>query len=125
MTTVTAFSMELADEFTTDDTSFVEITGSGVDKPTITDGKCLMVVNCTLKNSGNYRLYVRIDDNTTVVNYLKSEYPDGDYTTLSGGDTSDTDGQTYTLNTKADSGTTTVSNTASDMQTSISGLGVG
>jgi len=125
MTTVTAFSMELADEFTTDDTSFVEITDSDVDKPTITDGKCLMVVNCTLKNSGNNRLYVRIDDDSTVVNYLKSEYPDSDYTTLSGGDTSDTDGQTYTLNTKADSGTTTVSNTANDMQTSISGLGVG
>jgi len=125
MVTVTAFSMELASEFTTTLTSFTEITGSDIAKPTIAGGKCLMVVNCTLKNDGNYRLYVRIDDDTTVVNYLKSEFPDAEYTTLSGGDTSDADGQTYTLNTKADSGTTTVSNTASDMQTSISGLGVG
>ena len=125
MVTVTAFSMVLAAEFTTTDTSFAEITDSSVTKPTITGGKCLMVVNCALANSGNNRLYVRIDDDTTVVNYLKSEFHGSTYTTLSGGDTSDADGNDYTLWTKADTGTTTVSNTASDMQTSISGLGVG
>ena len=123
--TVTAFSVDLGTSFTTTSTTFVEITGSGVTKPTISGGQCLMNFNSSIQNSGNGRLYINIEDDSSIVNYIKSEFSVNADTTICGGDTSSADGQTYTLNTLADSGSTTIHNTNSNRSTHINGIGVG
>jgi len=124
--TVENFQVSLASGFTTSSTgSFEEVTGTSVTKPTITGGKCLMVVNCSMQNDTDGILQLAIKDDTTIVQYIFEDRGINADTTISGGDTSDTDGQDYTLWVKADSGTSTVQPTAGTRATKINGIGIG
>jgi len=126
--TVENFRMDLADAWTTEDTNFDEIDGSNVDKPTITNGKTLMVVNCGIQNSGDGKLYLLVKDDSANVQYIFEERGINADTTISGGDQSDADGQTYTLWSKADSGITAVHPglpSTSNRATIINGIGMG
>ena len=122
--TVTAFNVTLGAGFTTTSSTFVEVTGMTVDKPTITDGECLAVFWASVQNSSGGKLYTMYEDDTTAVTYGKMEgHVDADQT-ICCGDQSEADGQTYSLNTKAAAGTETIQYTG-DRQTRMTGLGIG
>ena len=127
--TVENFRMELESGFTTDGVtgSFIEVTDSSVTKPTISGGKCLMVVNCGIQNSGDGILQLAVKDDTTIVQYIFEQRGINADTTISGGDQSDADGQDYTLWLKADSGSTSVHQypSTSNRATIINGIGMG
>ena len=125
--TVENFQKQMTVAWDTTSTDLVEIPNTSVTKPTITGGKCLMVVNIGIQNSGNGKLYCIVkDDTTTVQNIFEDRAINAD-TTISGGDQSDADGNDYTLWTKADSGTTAIHPfpSTSNRATIINGIGMG
>jgi len=122
--TITTFNVTLGSGFTTTSSSYVEITNQTVDKPTITDGECIAIMYTSIQNDNDGKLMTMYEDDTTNVSFGRMEGHVNADQTICCGDQSEADGQTYSANTKASAGTTTIQYTG-DRQTRITGFGIG
>ena len=122
--TVTAFNVTLDAGFSTTSSSYVEVTGMTVDKPTISNGQCLAVFWGEVQNNDNGHLYSMYEDDTTAVSYGHMEGHTDEGNTICCGDQSSADGQTYSMNTKATAGTEVIQYNGS-AQTRMTGFGIG
>jgi len=122
--TLSGYNVELASPFTTTSSSYVEVTGMTVDKPTISGGQCLSIFYALVQNNDNGHLYSMYEDDTTDVAYGNGEGHVDEAHTLCCGDQSSADGQTYSLNTRASAGTEIIQ-TGGDGISVMTGLGIG
>jgi len=109
--TVETVSATITSSWTSTSSSFVDVTGMTLTKPDITDGKCITNFTCIMKNSISLQVkaLVLVDENDTVLTGGDVEqHTNTAKGMLSGGATSDADGEITKLQAKAGGGGGTI-----------------
>jgi len=109
--TTETVSATITSSWTSTSSSFVDVTGMTLTKPDITDGKCITNYTCIMKNSISLQVkaLVLVDENDVVLTGGDVEqHTNTAKGMLSGGATSDADGEITKLQAKAGGGGGTI-----------------